>query len=779
MGVLNLLLPTRAGTRVYCIDSGRDWPSGATDGGTIVSTVDSLSETTVRKLNFALLTWGQTADPINAAAVSAYVYAYTSNFAHVNGAGYAAGAHYINGNSAVLAAYNVVWNLAETAYAGPAHASATVSIAMANTYDGSVTVTTNPAGASGTLSLTGAVVAGTHDSTVGVKDGAVIPITGTPGQGAQSYSVQATAKFSIVAGAQQNLVVYSSGSQQRTIRGAFPGELAFSASDETEAISLTFSPIVQTRVASRFVDTGSHFVDGVTASVATGSPAWRTLDSGEFAPIQATGTLYGPFAEHPDVSAEPPANAPIVGRESLTLAGPGDHESPGVLTAESPGFYTWVWSIDAGEQSDEVADMLPDAYRFADDFGLVAESHVVPMRVSATSQVTVSETGLGGEIGDQLSVSLREGDWLTKNGEPLAAVFDGTAYFIPGDTAPGPSATVPASATAIGTSHVVATGPGIYSGTSTVRAPEAVSGYVTWVWALSSGSEFAPYFEPWSDQFGLPAETTRVEPPTVATQAVPASAIGDEVHDTAMVGGTLPAEPPYLVFEAYFQESGSEPVCDTSTLVFESSSTPVTVTAEGSYDSPVTRFTEYGTYFWIESLYSHDGQLIHRGECGLPEESTLVAPGVVITQAVVNARPGAEVHDTAFVSGLVPQGATLVFEAFGQQGVTDGPLCDESTLAFRSREVAVTGPGRYQSPATDIATPGTYYWVETLLDRNGEPLHVGKCGVASETTTVQNVSLAATGTPLISSIVAATALLLLGGTAWGISLVRRRWAQSE
>lgn len=762
------------GTRVYCIDSGRDWPSGATDGGAVVSSLDALSATTIRKLNYALLTWGQTGDPTNAAAVSAYVYAYTSNFAHTTGAGYAAGLHYINGNAAVSAAYNVVWNEAETRYAGESTASATVSVAMANSFDGSVTVTTQPASASGTLTLSGAVVAGTGNSSVTVTNGSVIPIRGVNAADASSYSISATAAFTVAAGAQQNLVVYSTGSQQRTIRGAFTGSVSFSASDATAQIPLTFSPVVGTTVAARLVDHAGAFIDTVVASVAADSPQWNRLADGAYAPVLATGTLYGPFTEQPDVSASPPAGAPVVGVESLTLAGPGEYVSQGTLTAPGAGFYAWIWTIDAARQTPGVAALLPAGYVFSDQFGLVAESHVVPMSVSATSRVTAADTGFGGEIGDELAVTLEEGSWLTEHGAPLEAVFEGTAYFVAGEIPPTASATVPADAVAIGTSTVAATGPGIFSAASTVTAPEATAGFVTWVWTLSSTSEFAAYFEPWSDWFGLPNETTRVAPPTVATQAQAQSAIGDEVHDTAMVGGTLPAKPANLVFQAYLQASGAPATCDESTLVFDSQAVPVAVSAVGSYDSPVTRFEQYGTYFWVESLWSHDGHLIHRGECGLAEETTLVAPGVVITQAVMQSQPGDEVHDTAYVSGLLPRGATLVFEAYAQHGVVDGPLCDATTLVFTSDAVRVTAPGHYESPSARLTDPGTYYWVETMLDRNGEPLHIGGCGVASETTAVQPLSLASTGAPAVRATLIALALLFVGIAAVGTPILSRR-----
>ncbi len=769
------------GTRVYCIDSGREWPSGATDGGTIVGSFPTssgnwLDEATIRKLNYALLTWGQTADPTNAAAVSAYVYAYTSNYAQSHGAGYGAGLHYINSNAAVKAAYDVVWSESETRFAGAGTPSAGVTVELTGR-DGMVTVVVSPAQARGTLRLDGAVVAGTSSRQTTVTNGSVVPITAVVSDTASSVTVAAEASFSIDLGAGPSVVLYSSGSQQRTIRGAFPARTTVSARDEATA-TLEFSPIVQTRVAARFVNPGQAFVDGVTASVAPGSAAWRTRTDGSLVPVTAIGTLYGPFSSPPEVAAEAPANAPVVGTESLLLASPGDYSSSGSLRARTPGFYTWVWRIDGPTQPAETSASLPDGYSFVDEFGLVAESHVVPMALAATTRVSTSEIGFGGEIGDELSVAVTEGSWLTEGGQPVPASFVGTAYFVPGETPPQESDAVPVEATVVGTATVVASGPGIYAASTTVRAPAAV-GYVTWVWSLDPSSPTASYFQPWSDRFGVPAETTRVLPPTISSLAQEGAAVGDDVYDVALVGGLVPVGGASLVFEAFLQPAAEDkPRCDAETRVFDSSAAPVLVEAPGSYRSPVTQFKKYGTYYWIESLYAPDGTLVARGACGLPEETTLVAPGDVVTHAVSAITPGGEAFDSARVAGQVPVGATLVFEAFAQRGVSDGPLCDASTRVFTSDAVPLDGPGTYVSETATFTRPGTYYWVETLYDRHGNPLHVGECGLPTESTLVRTPSLPNTGLNASPLIVLGTALSL-GGVALLVGVFVRAGIRSR
>lgn len=222
------------GTRVYCIDASLEWPSGPTGPGVRVDAVstswgDPLDATTLRKLNFALLTWGQTADPTLAAAVSAYLYAYTSGYARTHGAGYAAGAHYINGDASVLAVYDSVWTQAETTFAGETP-TATVDVSL-DGRTGTVDVTVTPDEAEATLTLTGATVDGSDATSLPVTDGSSIPVRSTAPDGATTITVDATLDVALERGAAPELILYATPGQQRTVRGGAPSIVTTSARD--------------------------------------------------------------------------------------------------------------------------------------------------------------------------------------------------------------------------------------------------------------------------------------------------------------------------------------------------------------------------------------------------------------------------------------------------------------------------------------------------------------------------------------------------------------------
>lgn len=213
------------GSRVYCIDSNRDWPSGTTGPGAETSTLatgwgEPLSAQTLQKFNYALNRYGQTADPVQAAAMNAYLYAYTSGYTHTYGASFDAGLHYIDGNAAVAASYSTIWSDVERFYDAVPDPTAELSIRMSDPRAGTVEITTTPAGVPGTLTLNGAVVTASGASTIDVTGGTTVAIKGTPAKGATAYTITANASFIVDIGPGPLVTVFETGSQQRTIREA-------------------------------------------------------------------------------------------------------------------------------------------------------------------------------------------------------------------------------------------------------------------------------------------------------------------------------------------------------------------------------------------------------------------------------------------------------------------------------------------------------------------------------------------------------------------------------
>lgn len=189
------------------------------------------------------------------------------------------------------------------------------------------------------------------------------------------------------------------------------------------------------------------------------------------------------------------------------------------------------------------------------------------------------------------------------------------------------------------------------------------------------------------------------------------------------------------MFRAYGpQPADQQPVCEVT--FFESD--PIPVTQAGVYVSPTTSVSTAGNVYWIETLYDSGGEVLVEGTCGAPGETTVVTEQpeelTVTTIAVPQVTLGEPAHDTAKVTGTVPEGSTLTFEAYRQDG--DTATCTPEELVFTSDPVTVIGPGEYASGEVVFEQVGTYYWIETVHDSGGEVIHRGLCGAPNETTTV-------------------------------------------
>lgn len=892
------------GTQAYCMDLGANGPWGDTSGPVTVEDLTSqsgftLTETDLAKLNYVMAMWGQSADPHVTAAVQLYVWS-IADPVHYNAHGMSGDDYYV----ARAPAENrpqILSNLAQMrAQADANHAvnpQVSLSIEMSDQYAGTLTVASSPASLSGTVTLTNAVFA--DGTTQRELSAGSFPITGTPADSVPSYQVGASATVPAAGlGARVNL--YDTPGAQRLLGGASP--LGLDASAQSPVIELDFQPTITTQVSSRFVAEGDTFGDQVTVGVSKGT--WIRLD-GAPVPVTATGTLYGPFDEQPAEADTAPANAPIAGEVELTLTGAGVHQAPETITATASGFYTWVWQIDKAAQG-EYAKYLTGS--FADRFGQMAETSVVPFQPEAVSKADQRLVAPGDAVTDTITASSANGGWLKVNGDYVPVVFEGTAYQVPGTLPPTQSATVDPNAVPIGEVTVTATGPGVYT------SPEVVlpnAGFVTWVWQVrvaSQPEEFRDYIaDDWADEYGIPVESTSVRHPiqttsqlreynvhlgarafdtivvsgfpdnhpdfdgdgywgadtetithtvygpfttdavltddldltdapvltsvdtparnglyqigyadedritptapgyyvivssfegddrvqpyqsspadirerffvpetpeveipvTVITQATPDALVGEPFEDTALVQGNVP-EDAYLVFRAYGpQPAGEAPACGVDPF-FTSEEVPVTQV--GVYRSGTTTAGEAGNVYWVETLYDAAGEILSEGTCGTPGETTVVTEGVtlqVTTKAVERVTLGEPAHDVAIVTGPVPEGTTLLFEAYRQDG--DEPVCTADTRVFDTFEspIPVDGPGEYASAKVVFDKVGTYFWVETLLNADGESIHRGQCGAPGETTTLTEVPT----TPETLTETPPTTLAQTGSDGWMIGL---------
>lgn len=699
-----------------------------------------------------------------------------------------------------------------------------------NNYNGTVAMHGTP-GSTGTITLTNGVFTDTGSNTHDAVEGASYGVRGVaPTEDGTPYKITGTGHFTPPGqeGYAANVHVWTPtvDGQQRSLS---PGEKAapqpfdVAGGDPTNR-STTFQPVLTT-TAQAFVQRGEAFTDTVrfsTAADAAGvNNSWyRSSVTSRAVPVTAEGTVYGPYDKPAEQALDAaPTDAPVAGHMSVTTGDSGPDIEYTVTTTEkapSAGYYYYVWTIDAAKQSDLGRRFLPAGYTFADKFGLSNEQSTVPMKITATTQVPQPEVPLSGVPADVATVDA-DGYWLKDAaGKNIPVVLRWDAYLDPRESGIEQVAVAdkPADVELLGTTTQVITGEGQASTPSAdelgFTAPASGEGSIVWVARIVDGDQGqnADRIEEWTDAYGVPTEIQVLAQPKVTTQATTGARKGSEIQDTASVSGTLPANGAELAFEAYHVPMKQDPttgawtadvaaadlskVCTDENRIFTNVGQGQKITATGDYTSPKVTAADYGTIFWIESVWSvpttpeGKAEQISRGECGIPTETTHVLDVSTRASSVDGSspvKPGSSVQDTATVIGALPEGATIVFEAY--RGDAGNAVCSDATRVWTS-EVANLTAGYYSADKPLQPTSGTFvpervssqtalWFIETVRDKDGRTLAQGECGVPDETLTLARSELASTGGLPVPITLVGSALLLVAGLAVvALVVIKRR-----
>ena len=389
---------------------------------------------------------------------------------------------------------------------------------------------------------------------------------------------------------------------------------------EGETSIVKMKPTITTVADNQTVKPGDPMIDKVTLSLTDGGK-WITNKDGSKLSIPANGTLYGPFNQPLEQSDEIPADAPVAGHENIVFDEAGTKSTTGNVRAAGPGFYTWVWKIDDSNYYEG----------YQTPFMEFAESSVVKHVIrheSKTREYTLLPTS---HSFDHITVSSLPED----HGD-----FKGTTSGWKGDlntahvTVYGPmeaeptTAEIPANAPVLKRFDIEAkngTYPIGYDDATKVTIPDDGYGYYVFVYSFDGDDRVEAFHSAFNDkyeQFYVPA------PPApklnVTTKATPTVKHGEKARDTALVSGTLPKSGANLSFKAYRAEKDAEgkAVCKADNQVFETNYGKINST--GSFESEETTFDRPGDYYWVETVTDDSGAVLHKGDCGLPNETTTV-----------------------------------------------------------------------------------------------------------------------------------------------------------
>jgi len=504
-----------------------------------------------------------------------------------------------------------------------------------------------------------------------------------------------------------------------------------------ETSVVPFQPVAASEADQRLAIPGDALTDTITVSSDNG--AWLKKD-GAHIPVIFEGTAYQvPGTLPPAQSVTIDRAAVPLGTVTITADGPGVYTSPEVI-APTGGFITWVWEMQKSTQPEWVRDYL--AADWQDEYGITVETTSVRWPITVTSLMREYNVHPGGRAFDIVTVTgfpanhgdfTGDGYWNADVDELVHTVYGpfvtDTELTNDMDLAGAP---VLVELTTLARNGVYKLG---YTDDDKIVPTEP--GFYVLVTTFAGDDRVQPYASSPADvleRFFVPPTGTEV-PVSVITQATPEAFVGQPFEDTALVQGTTIPDGAYLVFRAYGpHQAEAGAVCETPFFTSEE----IPVTQAGVYRSGTTTVDAAGNVFWIETLHDAHGQIIAEGICGAPGETTVVREQpenlTVKTNAVPEVVLGNPAHDVATVTGTVPDGARLVFEAYRQDG--DVAICTPGELAFTSKIIELDGPGDYRSDEVVFDQVGTYYWVETVTDGDGTVLHRGLCGAPDETTTV-------------------------------------------
>ncbi len=661
------------GVNMYCLEQQKASPLGSTSyAGTWQWSTASADDNA--RVNWAIATYGQSSDPEWTAAVNLFVWSLMEPTYNTHAPNYNGDTYF--GARVPSAQRQSVYNHLATIRGGAASitagaitgsATGTFQVSPTNNYAGTLTVSVSPTNMTGSITLTNGFFVSTGTNTIaGVTHGAVLQVRGVPTPDGEPYKISAIGNFSGPTRYGPRIAVYSTPGQQNL---AYIGDhgaptATLSASDPLFRFS-DFVPELTSAVSDQVLRPGEAFCDTFTFAAALNPEAgsvvpWLQYDDGAYAPIRASVTVY---RSHAAPVQGPTVPAWAVPFETFTITtseadGPTVPYSYCTQPLVEGGYYVAVSTIRTTDQAASVQPFIPQDYEWTDGWGVPAESAVMmyPGRSEATPEAIVGQVVSDTVFFPEFVPNLSWVSWeIYKRPEGSPAPLESD----------DPEAIDPAA---------VCTPETLYSGLSrntpviggsTMESPSGYSfgspGVYDWVVVIREGGPSGRVV--WRADCGVVSERTIVHQVAIVTEAQSSTTWNGEISDVAIIDGLI-EEGDQLTFRAYTptNNAAGEPVCDSSTLLWESDPIevePDVYTAERVESGPTT---VGGTrVWWVETLEDADGEIVHAGECGLETEtSRRPAPPVASTGVSDATTPIAGIAIGGLVLGVILVGLALL-----------------------------------------------------------------------------------------------------------------------
>ena len=248
--------------------------------------------------------------------------------------------------------------------------------------------------------------------------------------------------------------------------------------------------------------------------------------------------------------------------------------------------------------------------------------------------------------------------------------------------------------------------------------------------------------EPVTTACGVPAESFRVQRAPKVTTQVSSQRVrpGDELTDTVIVEG-LGEESATVSASLYGPFPSRQAIsCDAPPLWTGT----VEARGDGRYLTAPVKLPAGGYYTYRESIAGTDFVRPTQTQCGdVAETSVAVGAPAVRTQISDQATaPGAQITDTAVVTGLGVLQATVNVELWGPYPSREAMTC--TGTPFWTGSFVANGDGTYTTPPVTLDRAGYYTYRESIPATEAYDAAQTGCGEAPETTIT-------TATPVITS----------------------------
>ena len=228
-------------------------------------------------------------------------------------------------------------------------------------------------------------------------------------------------------------------------------------------------------------------------------------------------------------------------------------------------------------------------------------------------------------------------------------------------------------------------------------------------------------------------DTVNSAAPTLVTAADETVTVGAQISDTATLsGGFNPTGT--ITFQLY-----DNATC-TGTPVFTDSKT---VNGNGDYGPVNYTTTATGTYYWLASYSGDSNNQSATHSCGATGEVDTVnsAAPTLVTAADETVTVGAQISDTATLSGGFNPTGTITFQLYDNATCTGTPVFTDSKTVNGNGDY---GPVNYTTTAT-----GTYYWLASYSGDSNNQSATHSCGATGEVDTVGKASPGINTTPVL------------------------------